>query len=63
MTADLDSVGVICPECGNPESIFLAARGGVWWFQCRACGAEYTLQAQAAGDEDPEEAGDDERDD
>ena len=48
MNTDLDSLGVICPTCGGEQAISLGRRGNLHLFQCRQCGAEYTLREREA---------------
>lgn len=56
---ELDSVAVICPVCWGDQSIYVDTRGALMWFQCRQCGAEYSLQAH----ESHSRPGDDDTDD
>ena len=42
---DGDSLGLMCSECGSSDTIHTSVQGGAWWFLCRECGAEFSLQA------------------
>lgn len=42
---ELETVAVVCPVCWGDQSVYTGKRGALMWFECRQCGAEYSLQA------------------